>query len=370
MKEEYYAPLGMSSVDFNSLIRKRHPSHLTHQLIEQGRVNPPGSSDAPNNTAHPAEIESGVANTPEPSLTEVAKIAPPPRAASSIYSRDIDGRSFCSSTPILTPSSGNTSCESLSPASIPLPLSKNSSMASISSFAQAAASSAMSAGIHKMSSDTAAAGKKRGSTRGLHSLIKEKMRVSSPKARSLIALSGANNRVVPSNHEPGQPKLYERAHATAMQPSKEPSLDLRTAIAALLQRHEQRNKPQELIPPVDQIFELGRLRRAIRRLNFDAGNMIMLASDLTTLVPMPTLRKTEAMPGMDRVEDIQGNQSFFRDRLARTVHRQIILLKLEAQDGHAREIELWYRDVVDLVGWRDEEEARQPWSWREKEVFF
>ena len=127
-------------------------------------------------------------------------------------------------------------------------------------------------------------------------------------------------------------------------------LDLPTAIATLLQRYEQRNEPQQLQPPVDQIVELGRLRRAIWTLEFDPDDMTILASDLTSIVPMPSLPSSLDIPETDNDEESLGVQKFFRERLARMVQRQMTFLKLELKNGNAQKIEHWYRDVVDLVG--------------------
>jgi hypothetical protein len=73
---------------------------------------------------------------------------------------------------------------------------------------------------------------------------------------------------------------------------------------------------------------------------------------------------------MEGAEDVLETRKFFRDRLASTVQRQITRLRLEGKFGNVLRIEHWYRDVVDLVGWRDDEEARQSWSWLENDGFF
>jgi hypothetical protein len=139
-----------------------------------------------------------------------------------------------------------------------------------------------------------------------------------------------------------------------------------------LQRYEQRNEPQELQPPVDRIVELGRLRRAIWTLDFDPGDMTILASDLTSLVPMPSMLNSLDRPEMNDDEESLGIQtkSFFRECLARMVQRRLTFLRLELKNGNARKVENWYRDVVDLVGWRDEAEPRLLWSWQEDGGFF
>jgi hypothetical protein len=364
-KETYHAPFGMSSFDFNSLIRKRSLAHLTRQLVEQGRVHLPGSSNTTVNT-----IKHDVANTPDPPLIDIDEITPLPRPISSKYSHDTDGNSFCPTTPIDTPSTGKSSRTSVDPTSMALPLSKNSSCASLPCPAEAPTSSATSASIHQTLPDAVTAAKETDHAPGLFSLVKKGLRASSIKSQSLPSPTSENARTMKTDHAPRRPKLYGQARVTVTQAKKDPLMDLRVAVAALLKQHEQRNKPQELHPPVDQIFELGRVRRAIRTLSFDADDTIMLASDLTSLVPMPSLQSPQESSEMEGAEDVLETRKFFRDRLASTVQRQITRLRLEGKLGNVLRIEHWYRDVVDLVGWRDEEEARQSWSWLENDGFF
>jgi hypothetical protein len=141
--------------------------------------------------------------------------------------------------------------------------------------------------------------------------------------------------------------------------SQEADLDLPKAIAALLRKYARLEELQEDQPPVDRIVELGRLRRVVRTLDFSFDDAILLASDLTTLVPVPG----------DDIADLETCM-FFRRRLARTVWRRVESLRLEQRVGDGLRIEHWYKDVVDLVGWRDEDEARMPWSWLEHDGFF
>jgi hypothetical protein len=364
-EETYYAPFGMSSFDFNSLIRKRSLAHLTRQLAEQGRVRLPGSTNSSNNT-----VEHDVANTPDPPVTGIDEIAPLPRPTSSKYSRDIDGNSLCSTVPIITPPSEQSSRTSVDPASMALPLSKNCSCASLPCPVESPSSSATCAGIHQPLPDAVTVATKTDHVPGLFSLVKQGLRMSSIKSQSLPSPASENVRTMKTDDAPRRPKLYEQARVTVNQAKRDPLMDHRVAIAALLKQHEQRNKPQELHPPVDQIFELGRVRRAIRTLSFDADDTIMLASDLTSLVPMPTLQSPQARSETEDAGDVLETRKFFRDRLSSTVQRQITHLKLEAKFGDVLRIEHWYRDVVDLVGWRDEDEAQQPWSWLENDGFF
>jgi hypothetical protein len=366
VEESYYAPLGMSSFDFNSLIRKCSLAHLTRQLIEQGRVPLPGSTNPSNNTIK----QQDVANTPDPPVTDISEIAPLPRPASSEYSRDIDGKSFCSTIPIDTPPSEQSSRTSMDPASMALPSSKSSSNASLRSPEESPSSSATSASIHQPLPDAVTAAKGVDHAPGLFSLVKKGLRASSIRPQSVPSPMGGNARTMKPDRAPRRPKLYGQTRVNITQARKDPLMDLRVAIAALLTRHEQRDKPPEVQPPVDQIFELGRLRRAIRTLDFDADDTIMLASDLTSLVPMPTLQSPQARSVMEGTGDVLETRKFFRSCLASTVQRQITHLKLEAKFGNVLRVEHWYRDVVDLVGWRDEEEARQSWSWLENDGFF
>ena len=52
------------------------------------------------------------------------------------------------------------------------------------------------------------------------------------------------------------------------------------------------------------------------------------------------------------------------------MQRRIAWLQLEAKHGSVRKIEDWYREVVDSIGWRDEDEEQLPWSWKDKNNFF
>ena len=74
-QEDYFAPLGMSQSDFNSMLRRRNLANLTQHLVQQGRVTLLGtgtSSAVPYNTAQLVELEDGGANFAEP-LVAAAK---------------------------------------------------------------------------------------------------------------------------------------------------------------------------------------------------------------------------------------------------------------------------------------------------------
>jgi hypothetical protein len=187
---------------------------------------------------------------------------------------------------------------------------------------------------------------------------------SSPAATSVI------DRVRASDPMPPQEKLREHARASELEASQERDLDLLKSIIALLRRFARQEETQELQPPVDRIVELSRLRRAIRKLDFNFDDAIMLASDLTSLVPVPPMPGSQGTPGMDNVADVFETRKWFRSRLAKTVRRRIAVLRNELRVGDALKIEHWYKDVVDLVGRRDEDEARMVWSWLVNDGFF
>jgi hypothetical protein len=71
-EEDYFAPLGMSQLDFNSMLRRRNLANLTQHLIEQGRVTLPGTgtSTVPSNAAQLVKVEDGVTNFAEPQVAD------------------------------------------------------------------------------------------------------------------------------------------------------------------------------------------------------------------------------------------------------------------------------------------------------------
>lgn len=197
----------------------------------------------------------------------------------------------------------------------------------------------------------------------------ETLGMSDAKPHSLPAAASATDKVGDSNRAP-QKMSHEHARGPASQASTEPELDLPAAIAALMRKHEQQIELQEHQPPVDRIVELGRLRRAIKKLNFGFDDLIMLASDLTSIVPVPSLPGSQKRPDEDNEKEYVETCKFFRRRLAKTVRRQTESLRRDLRVGDALRIEHWYKDVVDLVGWRDEDESRMSWSWLERGGFF
>jgi hypothetical protein len=366
-EEDYFAPLSMSSFDFNSTIRRRFLAELTQQLIEQGPVRLPGTSAAPTDAAQPADMSDDAANIPEPQVTDEQIVA---RACSSVYSREIDGDSPSSATPVNTPCSWYTTLESQSPALMPSPSSRSGSRVSLAKSSPATLSRASSVSTNVSFNSGAAAPKFGYESIAPPSSPSEMARMSMVEWHFPPKPASTTDKFETSDCAQRRQRSCKKTRGPVFPVSREFVLDLPTAIATLLQRYEQRNEPQQLQPPVDQIVELGRLRRAIWTLDFDPDDMTILASDLTSLVPMPSLPSSQDRPESDDDDESLGVQKFFRERLARMVQRQMTFLKLELKNGNARKIEHWYRDVVDLVGWRDEAESRLLWSWQENGGFF
>ena len=190
------------------------------------------------------------------------------------------------------------------------------------------------------------------------------------RPRPLHAAASVDDKVRVSDPMPQPEDLLDGPLAHVVEASKEGDLDLPKAVAALLRKFARRATLQELQPPVDKIVELARLRRAVHRLDFDFNDMIMIFSDLTSLVPVTPESSSRERPETDDVVNIFETHEFFRWRLAKTVHKRLESLGRELKGGDVRKIEHWYKDVVDLVGWRDEDESRMSWSWREKDGFF
>lgn len=137
-------------------------------------------------------------------------------------------------------------------------------------------------------------------------------------------------------------------------------------------QEEKQQKEQDSHRRFMAIIELGRVRRRIRALDFAPEEKILLASDLTTLVPIPAEPSSTRIMnvGDSAITQTEDQNRFFRERLAKIVHQRMTLLRLEVRHGSVRAIEDWYREVVDLVGWRDQEEEELPWSWRENDGRF
>lgn len=420
-EEDYFAPFGMSQFDFNSMIRRRNLANLTQQLVEQGRVTLPGGPAVPegNTPAQLADVEDDAASTPEPLVDDDDEDVA--RRSSPCYSREIDEdsprfatffdgpcrrpvvsechsptnmavlsrkssiyASFSNSSPASTASratsldthcSGTAApeagyCPPLPPQSAvketsPTSVAEPQSLY-ISSFP---ATSWRSASVDTYCSGTAAP-KAEYCPVKIDPWFYKTLRMSDNKSHSPPAAARVIDRVRESKPMPPQGKLREHARGPELEASEERDLDLLKSIVALLRKFARREELQEPQPPVDRIIELSRLRRAVRMLDFDFDDAIMLASDLTSLVPVPPSPGSQEMPETDDVGDIFETRKWFRSRLARTVRRRVESLRHELRVGDALKVEHWYKDVVDLVGWRDEHEARMSWSWLENDGFF
>lgn len=115
-----------------------------------------------------------------------------------------------------------------------------------------------------------------------------------------------------------------------------------------------------------RITTLGRLRRRVNSLDFGPEDMLMVKSDLTTLVPV----SQQGCAGGSQTGLPVADHDFFRERLARLVHQRLATLRLEGREGSYRALEDWYSEVVDLIGWRDQSEAELEWGWRKNDGFF
>lgn len=415
MEEDHFAPLGMSQTDFNAMIRRRNLADLTGQLVEQGRVIVPETPTVPRNAAQLLRVENSAANTPE-LLAADGHVA---RRSSSVYSRDIDGHSPPSTALADIHCSSHTIPQSRSPIVWPLLSRRSSTRASLSSTYPAPTSSNR-ASVSSYNSGTAAPRARywplqphpSGKTLRM-SVTESNARPSlsqstpsratsidtycsgaaAPKAKyrpleidpsftprvfdadpqSLPAAASVVDKVRVSNPMPQRQTLHEHPLGDVLEAYRKGGLDLPKAIGALLQKYGRRAKLQELQPPVDRFVELARLRRATRTLEFDFNDAIMLASDLTSVVhvpPFPSLQGLQEVEEADDVVNVFETHESFRWRLAKTVHNRLESLERELRVGDVRKIEHWYKEVVDLVGWRDEDESRMPWSWLENDGFF
>lgn len=396
-EEDYYAPLGMASSDFHSLMRRRNLAHLIHQLTQQGRLRlGPSSDTAPEHAVPSADPEGHevAANTPDPILTgiHIDDGVVFSRRASSAYSRDIDGNSLHSTTtPVQEISDRRTNRETHTSALMywPLPNShkpytsasmiwphRSSSIGgSDSSPGQTLSSSATSMSNHEPVSGAIAgrASEDLKPTERLYTLVKKGLRAPSLTPSSFrVPMIISKHKTDPVNAAPPRPDRHDEGPYLPVNAERgsEPALDLEDAVAFLLQRREQQqHEPEVLRPPIDRVVELARLRRKIRELDFSMDDEILIASDLTTLVPTAAWEDRQDL----ELVSIDGNpdyRTFFRNRLSKRVQRRLAYLKLHYRGGSVREIEHWYRDVVALIGWRDQEEAQLPWSWRRRNGFF
>jgi hypothetical protein len=121
-------------------------------------------------------------------------------------------------------------------------------------------------------------------------------------------------------------------------------------------------------------WEWNILCRKVLSLDFDIAEMVLVASDMTTCMQVPPVQFWGDLAHLKLKADVdflglayeRHCQEYFRVRLARRVHRRIAWLQLEGRYGSVRKIEDWYRELVDAIGWRDEDEEQLPWNWREE----
>jgi hypothetical protein len=143
---------------------------------------------------------------------------------------------------------------------------------------------------------------------------------------------------------------------------------------------QQRYKQQEIglrgvHPDPHHLIASGGLRRKICSLDFDVAEMVLVASDMMTCMQVPPVHfwgdRAHLRVNVDLIELAYEKycQEYYRERLSRRFQCRIKWLERQARYGSARKIEDWYREVVDAIGWRDEEEARLPWGWRERDNY-
>lgn len=415
-EEVYFAPFGMSQSDFSSMIRRRNLADLTGQLVEPGRVTLPGTLTVPpGNIAQLVDVEHDAANTPEPLVADVEEAA---RLCSSVYSRDIDEGSPSFGTFFDRRRFSHTTSQSQSPIRWPLLSRRNSIRASLSDSSPTSTSSRATSldtycsgtaapkpgywplqphpsdetlrmsvtepktlpnspritSSRARSADTYCSGTAtpKAEFRSLESDPRFYNKSYKPDARpqSLPAAASVNDKVRVSDPMPRPEDLLDGPLAHVVEAFKKGDLDLPKAVAALVRRFSRRATIQELQPTVDKIVELARVRRAVHRLDFDFNDTIMIFSDLTSLMPVTPGPSSRERPETDDVVDIFKTHEFFRWRLAKTVHNRLESLRRDLRGGDVRKIEHWYKDVIELVGWRDEDESRMSWGWMEKDEFF
>lgn len=341
-------------------------------------------------SADPEEHEVA-ANTADPVLTDIRidEDVVFPRRSSSAYSRDTDGNSLHSTTttPVQETSSTGTSFETHTSSSMYLTVPNSDrpyTSASMiwplrSSSIGGSGSSPGSSSATSMSTHETALGAIAGRaledskpTEKLYTLVKKGLRAPSISPGSFrVPKLISKHKTDPVNTAPPRPDRHDERPDPSVNSEHESeyALDLEDAVAIMLQRREQQHEPEVLRPPIDRVVELARLRRRIRELDFGMDDEILIASDLTTLVPTAEWERHQG----EELVSIAGTpeyRAFFRDRLSRRVQRRLAYLRLHYRGGSVREIEHWYRDVVALVGWRDQAEAQLPWSWRRRNGFF
>lgn len=192
--------------------------------------------------------------------------------------------------------------------------------------------------------------------RSLYSVVRDGLGPISVTSRSFRESEQCNNPV------PGSPTVTGNAGSDQ---SLEPGVLQQQSQQENRQENPHGNPGRQFI----RVLELGRVRRKMRTLDLEHAEMTKIASDLTTLVPLPQAQDAQ-MQGHSNVAIDEQEALFFRDRIARVTHRRLAWLRLHGKEGSVRSIEDWYREAAQLVGYRDQEEADLPWSWQENEGYF
>jgi hypothetical protein len=403
--------------------RLRERGILRRQIPETGLVNADEAAE-PAQTSTTVDTTKMAANAAVRSpVAAVAHIDKQPRPASSVYSRDIDGNSYRSASTIQDFSSRSATFGSLLPPvidpdhifpaavevsdrdwSIANPSDSCSSWTSVARLVptplniprsgdycgDSRRSPASADGISMtveprtspITTDSSPALTSQGNSKGSSS----RTSLSSPaKSVSSSATSasdiGTPPKDVSDEEQPWQRRLLSsameilRATRTKLLSvtgfgDQQAEEDLKAELLDLQQRYRRRKIGlPDLCSGFDHMVELDRLQRKLSGLDFDIEAMAVVASDMTTCLQVPLVQfwGDSAHVNVDLFDQAYKKhcQKYFRARLSRRVDHRVTWLKLRSRHGSAREIEDWYREVVGLIGWRDEREACLPWSWRE-----
>lgn len=365
----------ISRFSFHSLIRKRALDDLITRLAEQCRAHltpagPEGVSSPSDNTsaveqAEPVGDATNIFEEPRPLSTARLTMFAPPRAASSVYSRDIERNTLRSASVAQSISKADIGrhdsiIEEPSSEEMALPASSDEGGSSTSflSPAHTSPTTATSDSVHDepdRDSLTEKQGPLSDPVSPLADLVKKALRMSSVSSSSFGHPWRTSHKTTRCDQDKAQPQFF----------------DFQTALAALQQQFENA-EPQHGYPMIDRIVQTGKLRQKIPNLDFETDERILVASDLTSCVPLPKPRKP--LPGERPDPEEQRiaveQVRYFRGRLAKRVHRRIALLKLQGRGGSVRQLEDWYREVGDVVGWRELDEAAMEWGWRQSDGFF
>lgn len=306
-------------------------AHLRRQVLVDSFNTQGDAGDGDNGLQHAysAPLQANIPLAPVTGEDEVISFRGP---SSSVYSRDIDGNTIHLQQSSHMPSIGANSATQRSPTTYS-PVSRSDEISL--GFTTTAGTSASA------SSET----NERRPAKSLFGMVKEHLRRS-----SMISTS---------------PTTSESASASA-QTEEQNRPDARPSSVPSSSATQQQTRQKEQHQQIMRIITLGRLRRRVNSLDFESDEMVILRSDLTTLVPLPR----QGVKGANPIRNPEIDYQFFRERLARLVHRRLALLKLEARAGSVRALEDWYTEVADLIGWRDQSEEDMAWGWRENDGFF